>query len=258
MIESTLKFKKMIEVRNLSKAFNGKIAVDNISFTVKEGETFVLLGTSGCGKTTTLRMINRLIEPTSGEIKINGKDIREKKPEDLRKQIGYVIQNVGLFPHYTVEENIAIVPKLLNWNKKESSKRVHALMELVGLSPKEFLKRYPHEISGGQRQRVGLARALAADPPVVLLDEPFGALDPITRRQIRKEFITLESLIKKTIVLVTHDVFEAFELGEKICLMDNGKIQQIGTQKELLFAPANPSVKTFFEADKKYLEQVIK
>lgn len=248
----------MIEVKNLSKSFNGKIAVDNISFIVGEGETFVLLGTSGCGKTSTLRMINCLVEPTSGEIKINGKNIREKRPEDLRKQIGYVIQSVGLFPHYTVEENIAVVPKLLNWNRKEISNRVYSLMEMIGLPPNEFVKRYPHELSGGEKQRVGLARALAADPPVVLLDEPFGALDPITRRQIRKEFITLESLLKKTMVLVTHDVFEAFELGEKICIMDNGKIQQIGTQKELLFNPANLFVKTFFEADKKYLEQIIK
>lgn len=248
----------MIEVRNLSKSFNGKTAVDNISFSVNKGETFILLGTSGCGKTTTLKMINRLIEPTSGEIKIDGKNIREEKPEELRKKIGYVIQNVGLFPHYTVKENISTVPKLLHWDKNKISTRVHELIVMIGLTPNEFEKRYPHELSGGEKQRVGLARALAADPPLVLLDEPFGALDPITRRQIRKEFITLESLIKKTMILVTHDIFEAFELGEKICLMDSGKIQQIGNQKELLFAPANSFVKTFFEAEKKYLEQLVK
>ena len=248
----------MLEVKNLTKIYNEKSIVDNISFSVSEGETFVLLGTSGCGKTTTLKMINRLIESDSGEICINGKNIRNENPENLRKHIGYVIQNIGLFPHYTVEQNIGIVPKLLEWDKKEISKRVHALMELVDLSPNEFLKRYPHELSGGQKQRVGLARALASDPPLVLLDEPFGALDPNTKRQIHKEFITLESLVNKTMVLVTHDVFEAFELGEKICLMDKGKIQQIGTQKELLYSPVNSFVKDFFEPNKLFLEHLIK
>ena len=248
----------MLQVTNLIKRFDGKLVVDNISFSVNEGETFVLLGTSGCGKTTTLKMINRLIEPDLGEICINGKNIRNENPENLRKHIGYVIQNIGLFPHYTVEENIGIVPKLLEWDKKEISKRVYALMELIGLSPNEFLKRYPHELSGGQKQRVGLARALASDPPLVLLDEPFGALDSNTKRQIHKEFITLESLVNKTMILVTHDVFEAFELGEKICLMDKGKIQQIGTQKELLYSPVNSFVKDFFEPNKLFLEHLIK
>lgn len=248
----------MIEVQNLTKKYNSKSIVDNISFTVNQGETFVILGTSGCGKTTTLKMVNRLIEPDSGTIKISGKDIKEEKPEVLRRHIGYVIQNIGLFPHWTVEQNIAVVPKLLNWNKSEISKRVHALLELVDLSPKEFLKRFPHELSGGQKQRVGIARALAADPPVILLDEPFGALDPITRRQLRKEFVTLESLIHKTMVLVTHDVIEAFEIAEKICLMNKGKIEQVGTQKELFFSPANQFVKDFIEQDKKKLETILK
>lgn len=248
----------MLKVTNLTKRFNQKVIVDNVSFSVKEGETFVLLGTSGCGKTTTLKMINRLIEPDSGEIRINGKDIRDNNAEDLRKHIGYVIQNVGLFPHYTVEENISVVPKLLKWNTEKILKRVYQLLELVDLSPAEYLKRYPHELSGGQKQRVGLARALAVDPPLVLLDEPFGALDPNTKRQIHKEFITLESLVHKTMVLVTHDVFEAFELAEMICLMDKGKIQQIGTQKELLYSPVNSFVEDFFKPNKVFLERLIK
>lgn len=248
----------MIEVSNLTKRINDKIIVDNISFSINVGETFVILGTSGCGKTTTLKMLNKLVEPTSGEIIINGKNIKEEKPESLRKGIGYVIQNIGLFPHYTVEQNIGIVPSLLNWDKKETSKRTHALMELLDLSPKDFLRRYPHELSGGQKQRVGLARALAADPPIVLLDEPFGALDTITRRQIRRELINLESLVQKTMVLVTHDVIEAFELADKICIMNKGGIEQIGTQKDLFFKPQNQFVRDFLEDDLKKLETILK
>jgi len=248
----------MIEVSNLTKRYNEKTIVDNISFSVNAGETFVLLGISGCGKTTTLKMINRLIEPTSGEIKVAGKNIKDEKSEILRKQIGYVVQTIGLFPHWTVEQNIAIVPKLLGWEKQKILKRVHELLILVGLLPEEFLACFPNQLSGGQKQRVGIARALAADPPVVLLDEPFGALDPITRRQIRKEFITLESLIHKTMILVTHDVIEAFELADKICLMNNGKIEQIGTQKELFFNPVSQFVKDFIGQDKKKLEIILK
>ena len=248
----------MIEVTNLTKKFNGKVVVDNVSFSVNEGETFVILGTSGCGKTTTLKMINRLLEVDSGKITIGGKNIKDEKPEILRRHIGYVIQNIGLFPHWTVEQNIGIVPKLLGWNKSEILKRVHELLELVDLTPKEFLQRYPHELSGGQKQRVGIARALAANPPVILLDEPFGALDLITRRQIRREFINLESLIHKTMLLVTHDVIEAFELADKICLMNKGKIEQIGTQKELLLKPANSFAEKFFEPERKKLETILK
>ena len=248
----------MLEINNLTKTYNTKPVVDNISFIVNDGETFVILGTSGCGKTTLLKMINRLIEPDAGSIKVAGKDIREEKPEVLRRHIGYVIQNAGLFPHWTVEQNINIVPKLLGWGNSEISKRVHALLELVDLPPKEFLKRFPHELSGGQKQRVGIARALAADPPLILLDEPFGALDPITRRQLRKEFITLESLIHKTMILVTHDVIEAFEIADKICLMNVGKVEQIGSQKELFFKPANQFVHNFIEQDRKKLETILK
>ncbi|MFQ5825259.1 MAG: ABC transporter ATP-binding protein [bacterium] len=247
----------MIEVLNLTKTFNGLTAVDNISFSVEKGETLILLGTSGCGKTTTLKMINRLIEPTSGKIFIEGKNVQDQKSEELRKRIGYVIQSIGLFPHYTVEQNIAIVPNLLKWDKNQTVSRTRELLELVGLPPDDFLKRKPEEISGGQQQRVGLARALAADPSVVLLDEPFGALDPITRRQIKKEFINMEGLLQKTMILVTHDVFEAGELGDKICLMDKGKIKQIGTAKELIFSPQNDFVINFFQANRFQLELMV-
>lgn len=244
----------LIEVSNLTKQFNSLTAVDDISFAVEAGEILVLLGTSGCGKTTTLKMINRLIKPTFGEIRIEGENVQTQKSEKLRKRIGYVIQNIGLFPHYTVEENIGIVPNLLNWDKQRITRRTLELMEMVGLPPDDFRKRYPEELSGGQQQRVGLARALAADPPIVLLDEPFGALDPITRRQIQKEFKNLEMLLNKTMILVTHDVFEAFELGVRVCLMDQGKIQQIDSAKEILFTPKNEFVKDFFQANRFQLE----
>jgi len=245
----------MIEVSNLTKEFNGIKAVDNISFSVKKGETFVLLGTSGCGKTTTLKMINRLVEPTSGEMRIEGRKTLEEEPTKLRKQIGYVIQNIGLFPHYTVEQNIAVVPQLLKWDRNRIRNRTNELLELVGLVPPEdFLKRHPEELSGGQQQRVGLARAFAADPSIILLDEPFGALDPITRRQIQKEFKKLEMMLAKTIILVTHDIFEAFDLADRICLMDEGRVKQIGTPKKLLFSPKKKFVKDFFRSNRFLLE----
>lgn len=247
----------MIEVRSLCKYFNNKLAVNQVSFNVGEGKTLILLGTSGSGKTTTLKMINRLVEPSSGHIILNGKNILEQKPEELRRQIGYVIQSIGLFPHYTVWQNIGLVPQLLKWPSQKIEDRSRELLAMVGLS-EELANRYPAELSGGQQQRVALARALAADPPVILLDEPFGALDPITKRQIQIEFDQLDTLRNKTMVMVTHDVFEAVTLADEIGLMDQGSIQQIGTPKELLFAPKNEFVRRFFDTQRFRLElQVI-
>ncbi|MBD0367639.1 MAG: ATP-binding cassette domain-containing protein [Flavisolibacter sp.] len=243
----------MITVENISKRFDGIEAVKSISFGVKEGETLVLLGTSGCGKTTTLRMMNRLIEPDTGTIKIKDVNILTQSAELLRRNIGYVLQNHGLFPHYSVAENIALVPNLLHWPKEKTEKRIKELMQKLHL-PNETLTVYPSELSGGQQQRVGLARALAADPPILLMDEPFGALDPITRASIRNEFKELDELKRKTIVMVTHDVQEAFELGNRICLMDKGTIQQIGTPVELLFHPANEFVQHFLDQQRLQLE----
>jgi len=243
----------MIQLEHVSKAYNNTKAVDGISFSVKEGETVVLLGTSGCGKTTTLRMINRLTEPTAGKIVINGQNIEEQPAEQLRRGIGYVLQHHGLFPHYTIAENIAIVPNLLKWNKDKIEKRTHELLEELQL-PVSFAHLYPAQLSGGQQQRVGLARALAANPPVLLMDEPLGALDPVTRAGIRREFTQLDELKKKTILMVTHDVQEAFELGDRICLMDKGKIVQIGTATELLFKPATGFVSSFLKEQRFQLE----
>ncbi|MDB4905084.1 MAG: osmoprotectant transport system ATP-binding protein [Mucilaginibacter sp.] len=243
----------MIKVEQLSKHFGKLKAVNEISFEVKEHENLILLGTSGCGKTTTLKMINRLIEPTHGTVFIDGKNISEQSPEILRRGIGYVLQNNGLFPHYTVAENIAIVPQLLNWDKKRTEKRALELLEKLHLSA-DYLNVYPNELSGGQQQRIGLARALVADPPVLLMDEPFGALDNVTRQKIHAEFKALDELKKKTIIMVTHDVQEAFELGDRICLMDAGKIIQDGTPYELLFKPVNDFVKDFLQEQRLQLE----
>lgn len=244
----------MITLENVTKVFGNATAVDGISFQVREGETFGLIGTSGCGKTTTLRMINRLIEPTSGAISIDGKKTTAQNPEMLRRNIGYVIQNVGLFPHYSVQENIATVPRLLNWEDRRIKSRSKELLQLVGLDPETYADRKPDSLSGGQQQRVGLARALAADPPIVLMDEPFGALDPITKQQIRQEVSRLFEQIHKTIVLVTHDVFEAFEMCDRLCLLNRGRVQQIGSPKELLFRPSGDFVSSFFASDRFQLE----
>jgi osmoprotectant transport system ATP-binding protein len=243
----------MIKVDRATKIFGNKKAVDNISFEVKNSENVALLGTSGCGKTTTLRMINRLIETTSGNILIDNKNIKDASPEELRRNIGYVLQHNGLFPHYTIAENIAIVPELLKWPKQKIKSRTDDLLEQLHL-PGSCLSLYPQELSGGQQQRVGLARALAADPPVLLMDEPFGALDAVTRANITNEFSKLEVLKNKTIVLVTHDIREAFQLGNKILLMNEGKIVQAGTAAGLLFNPVNKFVSDFFEGQRLQLE----
>ncbi len=237
----------MIEVRHLRKSFGGTPAVQDVSFTVGEGENLILLGTSGCGKTTTLRMINRLLESDGGEVFFRGENTRTLQPETLRRQMGYVLQQTGLFPHYTVEENIAVVPKLQHWDKQRIHERTGALLNKLGLSRETHAHMFPHELSGGQQQRVGLARALAANPPVLLMDEPFGALDPVTRRRIRKDFAELDEFREKTIIMVTHDIQDAFALGDRICLMDKGKVVQLGTPEELRDRPANDFVSNFLK-----------
>lgn len=236
----------MIDVRQLTKRFESHTAVDDVSLTVAPGETLVLLGTSGCGKTTTLKMINRLIEPTSGFISVDGVDVRQQPGPALRRRIGYVIQDGGLFPHYTVADAIATVPKLLDWETARIQTRTRELMDKLQL-PNSLLHRYPAELSGGQRQRVGLARALAVNPPVVLMDEPFGALDPFTRKHVRRELFGLNELRETTVVLVTHDVSEALELADRIALMDKGRIVQIGPPNELLINPATDFVRDFLD-----------
>lgn len=246
----------MITVESVSKYFNGKPAVDDISFEAHDQEILVLLGTSGCGKTTTLKMINRLIEADSGKILIDGKDIREQEVEKLRMGIGFVMQQSGLFPHYTVRQNIAVVPELLKWNEKMIRQRTEELLDKLHLS-QEMLSRFPHELSGGQQQRVGIARALIANSPILLMDEPFGALDNITKADIHKEFRSLEEIKNKTIILVTHDVQEAFELGNRICLMHQGKIIQNGTPDEMLYHPINEFVRDFFAENRLLLEYKI-
>lgn len=246
----------MLEVRNLSKKYNDQWAVENVSFEVAKGEVLVLLGTSGCGKTTTLKIINRLVEKSAGEVFINGSETSLLPPYQLRRNIGYVIQETGLFPHCSIEKNIGTVPELLGWSEKRISDRVDELMHLIGLDV-TLKSRMPDELSGGQRQRVGLARALAADPSVVLLDEPFGALDPITRNEMQQEFLKLEGALEKAMVLVTHDVVEAVKLADKICLMDKGLIQQIGSPQQLIFQPKNDFVKAFFASKLLEIEPTI-
>jgi osmoprotectant transport system ATP-binding protein len=235
----------MVDVVQVTQQFGKTTAVDNISFSVADGENLILLGTSGCGKTTTLRMINKLIAPTKGSICVNGKDVARQPELQLRRDIGYVLQHNSLFPHYTVAENIATVPGLLKWNKADIAKRVTELLGKLNLNADQYRNSYPAQLSGGQQQRVNIARALAANPPLLLMDEPFGALDTITRTAIRKEFKELDEFKKKTIIMVTHDVQEAFELGDRICLMDKGKIMQIGTPEELLNKPQNEFVQNF-------------
>ena len=235
----------MIQVNNLTKQYAGRVVVDSVSFVVQPGETLVLAGTSGCGKTTTLKMLNRLVDPTGGTVLIGGQDVRHADAPTLRRGIGYVMQEAGLFPHYTVAQNMGAVPRLLGWDPDRIQQRTRELLDLLRLPP-DLLTRYPADLSGGQRQRVGLARALAVRPPVVLMDEPFGALDPYTRRHVRRELFGISELQATTVVLVTHDVREALELGDRVALMDAGKIIQIGPPNELLEQPVNDFVRDFF------------
>ncbi|SBT48926.1 ABC transporter ATP-binding protein [Micromonospora auratinigra] len=230
---------------------DGTEAVRKLSLDVAAGELVVLIGPSGCGKSTVLRMINRLIEPTAGRILLGDDDVTRVDPVALRRRIGYVIQNVGLFPHQTVATNVATVPGLLGWSRARTRERVDELLELVGLEPAQFGRRYPHELSGGQRQRVGVARALAADPVVLLMDEPFSAVDPIVRTRLQEEFLRLQAEVRKTIVLVTHDLDEAVRLGDRIAVLsEGGRLEQYDTPAALLGSPASPFVREFVGADR--------
>jgi len=240
----------VIQIENLNKQFGSITAVEDVSFNVEEGQICVLLGPSGCGKTTTLKMINRLITPTSGTIRIGGRDTSELDSVTLKRSIGYVIQQVGLFPNMTVEENICVVPNLLGWDKTKSRKRAAELLEVVALDPSKFLKRYPCELSGGQQQRVGVARALAADPPVMLMDEPFGAIDPINREVIQDEFMRIQRLVNKTVLFVSHDIDEAVKMADCVALFHNGKIQQFGSSDDLLARPNSEFVANFMGGDR--------
>lgn len=235
----------MLELKAVNKFFNGWQAVADVDLQVAAGELAVLIGTSGSGKSTTLKMINRLIEPDSGSIRLAGEDIRSQPPEVLRRRIGYAIQSVGLFPHWTVEQNIAAVPSLLKWPKSRIRDRVVELLELLHLPAAQYLSRYPHQLSGGQQQRVGVARALAADPEVLLMDEPFGALDPVTRGTLQQELLRIQAQSGKTIVLVTHDIDEALLLGQRIVLMDKGRVVQQGSAQDFLLHPASDFVRDF-------------
>ena len=242
----------MIRLESVRKQYpGGLVAVDDLSFDVPSGEVCVLVGPSGCGKTTILRMINRLIEPTSGRILVDGDDIMKVDRVEHRRRIGYVIQQVGLFPHQTVATNVATVPRLLGWNKARITARVDELLTLVGLPVDEYRNRYPSELSGGQRQRVGVARALAADPPIMLMDEPFGAIDPITRTQLQDEFLRLQQTLRKTIVFVTHDIDEAVKMGDHIAILEKGgRLAQYDPPSRLLDAPANEFVADFVGRDR--------
>lgn len=236
----------MIRFENVSKVYqDGFQALDSINLNIKQGELLVLIGPSGCGKTTTMRMINRMNEPSSGKIFVDGKDISQENPVELRRNIGYVIQHIGLLPHMTIADNIALVPKLKKWDKSRYMQRVNELLQLVNLDPDTYAQRYPSELSGGQQQRVGVVRAMAADPAVILMDEPFSALDPISREQLQDELVRLQDTIQKTIVFVTHDIDEAIKIANRICIMSKGKIVQLDTPEHILRHPANDFVRSF-------------
>ncbi|HEX2114783.1 MAG TPA: ABC transporter ATP-binding protein [Alphaproteobacteria bacterium] len=242
----------MIELDALTKTFPGvpMPAVDRLSLDIPDGTTCVLIGPSGCGKTTTMRMINRLIEPSGGRIVLDGEDVTKIDPVSLRRRIGYVIQQIGLFPHMTIAANIATVPRLLGWEQAKTDARVDEMLNLVGLEPARFRSRFPRELSGGQRQRVGVARALAADPPVMLMDEPFGAIDPITRANLQNEFLRILRRLRKTVIFVTHDIDEAIKMGDRIAILKDGRLVQYGTPDEILSRPANDFVAEFVGADR--------
>src|SRR6478672_2958901 len=244
----------MIRLESLTKVYataqGPHTAVDRVTFEVGDGETCVLLGPSGCGKTTTLRMINRLVAPTSGKIVIAGRDTSAADPVELRRTIGYVIQQIGLFPNMTVAENIGVVPRLLNWDRARMRRRAEELLAMLALDPAEFLDRYPNELSGGQAQRVGVARALAADPPVLLMDEPFGALDPVNREVIQSEFLRMQRTLRKTVLFVSHDIDEAVKMADRIAIFQSGQLAQYAAPDALLAQPANDFVAGFVGSDR--------
>jgi len=244
----------MIRLDNLTKVFDTQkgavVAADHINMEVPEGEICILLGPSGCGKTTTLKMINRIVKPTAGKVFINGDDTTGLDTQTLRRNIGYVIQQIGLFPNMTIEENITIVPKLLGWDKAKYKARAREMMAMIALEPDAFLKRFPSELSGGQQQRIGVARALAADPPVMLMDEPFGAIDPINRAVIQDEFLKMQQELNKTIMFVSHDIDEAIKMGDRIAVFREGKLVQYSTPDDLLGAPKNAFVESFLGEDR--------
>ncbi len=236
----------VIQFNQVSKSYeDGTKAVDSLHLEIKKGEFFVLIGPSGCGKTTTMKMINRLIETTEGSILIDGKDIQEYNINELRWDIGYVLQQIALFPHMTIAENIAVVPEMRKWSKEKIKARVDELLQMVGLDPDVYRDRMPDELSGGQKQRIGVVRALAANPKIVLMDEPFSALDPLSREQLQKDIVQLQKKIQKTIVFVTHDMQEALSLGDRICIMKEGKIVQLDTPEEIIHNPKNEFVEEF-------------
>lgn len=245
----------MIALSRVSKSFDGgrSFAVHDVSLQIADGETLVLLGSSGCGKTTTLKMINRLIEPTDGTIKVDGQNVLQCDPIELRRSMGYVFQGIGLFPHMTVEENVAVVLRLLGWSAEKKQRRVTELLEMIGLDPLEYGPRLPEQLSGGQQQRVGVARALAADPDYLLMDEPFGALDALTRDTLQEELLSLKSRLGKSIVFVTHDIFEALALGDRVAVMHGGRLQQMGTPDEVVGNPQTPFVRDLFAKPAKQL-----
>jgi osmoprotectant transport system ATP-binding protein len=242
----------MIRLEGVSKTFPGaaRPSVDRLDLDVPHGQTCVLIGPSGCGKTTTMRMVNRLIEPSSGRIIVEGEDVTRADPVLLRRRIGYVIQQIGLFPHMTIAENVATVPKLIGWPAPRVAARVAEMLALVGLDPGQFLARYPRHLSGGQRQRVGVARALAADPPVMLMDEPFGAVDPVVRGRLQDEFLNILRKLRKTVIFVTHDIDEAIRMGDVVAIMKDGRVAQYDTPDRLLAHPADAFVADFVGADR--------
>jgi osmoprotectant transport system ATP-binding protein len=239
-----------VELREVTKRYGDTVAVDHLSLTIPAGRICVLIGPSGCGKTTSLRMVNRLIEPTSGEILIDGQNVLREDPTQLRRRIGYVIQQVGLFPHQTIAENVATVPKLLGWPEQRIRARVDELLSLIGFDPSRMRNRYPVQLSGGERQRVGVARALAAEPPLMLMDEPFGAVDPIVRERLQNEFLQLHEVLAITVIFVTHDIDEAIKLGDRVAIMRAGKLVQYAPPGELLARPADDFVAQFVGSDR--------